>query len=170
MNTIAVYPGSFDPITNGHLDIVGPGRRPSSTGSSSASSPTRGRRRSSPVETRDRGHPRGARASAGGRRRAHRGRGVRRPDRRLLPAPAAPAAIVRGLRAISDFETEMQLAHNNRVLAPEVDTVFFMTSVEQRLRQLEPGQGDRRLRRRRRRRWSRPAAAAAPRATALGRR
>jgi pantetheine-phosphate adenylyltransferase len=38
------------------------------------------------------------------------------------------SAIVRGLRAISDFETEMQLAHNNRVLAPEVDTVFFMTS------------------------------------------
>src|SRR4051794_14730233 len=39
------------------------------------------------------------------------------------------SAIVRGLRAVSDFETEMQLAHNNRVLAPEVDTVFFMTAV-----------------------------------------
>ena len=39
-------------------------------------------------------------------------------------------AIVRGLRAISDFDSEMQLAHNNRVLAPEVDSVFFMTSVE----------------------------------------
>ena len=38
-------------------------------------------------------------------------------------------SIVRGLRAISDFESEMQLAHNNRVLAPEIDTVFFMTSV-----------------------------------------
>jgi pantetheine-phosphate adenylyltransferase len=38
-------------------------------------------------------------------------------------------AIVRGLRAISDFETEMQLAHNNRVLAPDIDTVFFMTSI-----------------------------------------
>jgi len=38
-------------------------------------------------------------------------------------------SIVRGLRAISDFETEMQLAHNNRVLAPGVDTIFFMTSV-----------------------------------------
>jgi pantetheine-phosphate adenylyltransferase len=38
------------------------------------------------------------------------------------------SAIVRGLRAISDFETELQLAHNNRVLAPEVDSVFFMTS------------------------------------------
>jgi pantetheine-phosphate adenylyltransferase len=38
--------------------------------------------------------------------------------------------IVRGLRAIADFETEMQLAHNNRKLAPEIDTVFFMTAVE----------------------------------------
>ena len=38
--------------------------------------------------------------------------------------------IVRGLRAISDFEVEGQLAHNNRVLAPDIDTVFFMTSVE----------------------------------------
>ena len=38
--------------------------------------------------------------------------------------------IVRGLRAISDFEVEGQLAHNNRVLAPDVDTVFFMTSSE----------------------------------------
>jgi pantetheine-phosphate adenylyltransferase len=39
--------------------------------------------------------------------------------------------IVRGLRAISDFETEMLLAHNNRRLAPDVDTVFFMTSIEE---------------------------------------
>jgi pantetheine-phosphate adenylyltransferase len=36
---------------------------------------------------------------------------------------------VRGLRAIADFETEMQLAHNNHELAPDVDTVFFMTSL-----------------------------------------
>ena len=38
--------------------------------------------------------------------------------------------LVRGLRAIADFETELQLAHNNDQLAPEVDTVFFMTSLE----------------------------------------
>ncbi|TAL11977.1 MAG: hypothetical protein EPO00_02630 [Chloroflexota bacterium] len=39
-------------------------------------------------------------------------------------------SIVRGLRAVSDFEVEMQLAHNNRKLAPDLDTVFFMTAVE----------------------------------------
>ena len=38
--------------------------------------------------------------------------------------------LVRGLRAVSDFETEMLLAHNNRRLAPEIDSVFFMTSLE----------------------------------------
>jgi pantetheine-phosphate adenylyltransferase len=38
--------------------------------------------------------------------------------------------IVRGLRAISDFETEIQLAHNNRKLEPAIDTVFFMTALE----------------------------------------
>ncbi len=38
--------------------------------------------------------------------------------------------IVRGLRAISDFEWEMQLALTNRTLAPEVETVCLMTSVE----------------------------------------
>ena len=39
-------------------------------------------------------------------------------------------AIVRGLRALSDFENELAIAHLNRKLAPEVDTVFFMTGVE----------------------------------------
>ena len=38
--------------------------------------------------------------------------------------------IVRGLRAISDFEWECRLAHNNRKLASDVDTVFFMTALE----------------------------------------
>ena len=38
--------------------------------------------------------------------------------------------IVRGLRAISDFESELQMAHTNRKLEPAVDTVFFMTALE----------------------------------------
>jgi pantetheine-phosphate adenylyltransferase len=37
---------------------------------------------------------------------------------------------VRGLRALSDFENELAIAHLNRKLAPDVDTVFFMTGVE----------------------------------------
>jgi pantetheine-phosphate adenylyltransferase len=38
------------------------------------------------------------------------------------------AAIVRGLRAVSDFENEFQMALMNRRLAPEIHTVFLMTS------------------------------------------
>ena len=38
--------------------------------------------------------------------------------------------IVRGLRAVSDFESELQMAHTNRKLAPGVDTIFFMTALE----------------------------------------
>ena len=39
-------------------------------------------------------------------------------------------SIVRGLRALSDFENEQAIAHLNRQLAPEIDTVFFMTGIE----------------------------------------
>ncbi len=37
---------------------------------------------------------------------------------------------MRGLRALSDFENEQAIAHLNRKLAPEIDTVFFMTGIE----------------------------------------
>ena len=39
-------------------------------------------------------------------------------------------AIVRGLRAVSDFEYELQMAHANRRLCPTVETVFVMTTTE----------------------------------------
>ena len=39
-------------------------------------------------------------------------------------------AIVRGLRAVSDFETEMQMAHQSRMMRPDVDYVCLMTSLE----------------------------------------
>jgi pantetheine-phosphate adenylyltransferase len=38
--------------------------------------------------------------------------------------------IVRGLRAVSDFEAELQMAHTNRKLAERVDTVFLMSALE----------------------------------------
>lgn len=40
------------------------------------------------------------------------------------------AAMVRGLRAVSDFEFEFKLAAMNRYLDPQVETVFMMTSSE----------------------------------------
>ena len=38
--------------------------------------------------------------------------------------------MVRGLRAVSDFEAELQMAHTNRKLEPTVDTVFLMSALE----------------------------------------
>ncbi len=124
--SVAVYPGSFDPITNGHLDIIG-----------------RAANVFDRVIVAVLGNPRKAPLLAVDER-------IRVIQAALADAGAASdrievaafdgltvdfchkrdaTAIVRGLRAISDFETEMQLAHNNRVLAPDIDTVFFMTSI-----------------------------------------
>ena len=38
--------------------------------------------------------------------------------------------VIRGLRAITDFEYELQMSQTNRKVAPEVDTIFFTTSLE----------------------------------------
>ena len=59
--------------------------------------------------------------------------------------------IVRGLRALADFEYEFQFAHMNRRLAPGVDTVFFMTDERNHYVSLVAGQGGRQPRRRRHR-------------------
>ena len=38
--------------------------------------------------------------------------------------------IVRGLRAVTDFEYELQMAQTNRVMAPEIDTIFLTTNLK----------------------------------------
>jgi len=38
--------------------------------------------------------------------------------------------IIRGLRALTDFDLEMQMAQSNRMVAPDIDTVFLSTSLE----------------------------------------
>lgn len=123
---VAVYPGSFDPITNGHLDIIG---RAANVFDRVIVAVLANPRKTPllPVEERIR-IIRDALSDAGAP-----------PDRIEVTSfdgltvdfchAHDATSIVRGLRAISDFETEMQLAHNNRVLAPDVDTVFFMTSI-----------------------------------------
>ncbi|OGO55254.1 MAG: pantetheine-phosphate adenylyltransferase [Chloroflexi bacterium RBG_16_69_14] len=126
MNTIAVYPGSFDPITNGHLDIVA---RAAGVFDHVIVSVLANPRKAPllPVGERMRIIEE-ALTEAGGE--AGRIEVVAFDGLTVdLCRARGATAIVRGLRAISDFETEMQLAHNNRVLAPGVDTVFFMTSV-----------------------------------------
>lgn len=124
---IAVYPGSFDPVTNGHLDVLGRA-----------------------LAVYDRvvvaviANPRKQPLLSAEERITVLDESIREvglPMDRVevvafdgLTVNAVRAhggiSIVRGLRAVSDFEVEMQLAHNNRKLAPDLDTVFFMTAVE----------------------------------------
>jgi pantetheine-phosphate adenylyltransferase len=128
MNTIAVYPGSFDPITNGHLDIVARALTVFDTVIVAVLANPRKAPLFS-VDERIAIIREALAAEAGGlldHLEVEAFDGLTVDFARLREAHA----IVRGLRAISDFETEMQLAHNNRVLAPGVDTVFFMTAVE----------------------------------------
>jgi pantetheine-phosphate adenylyltransferase len=126
MTTIAVYPGSFDPITNGHLDIVA---RASAVFDTVVVAVLANPRKAALLGVEDRiriiGEALADTGLAAGRVQVTAFDGLTVDLCRTRGA----GAIVRGLRAISDFETEMQLAHNNRVLAPDIDTVFFMTSV-----------------------------------------
>jgi pantetheine-phosphate adenylyltransferase len=119
--SIAVYPGTFDPVTNGHLDIL----RRSLAMFDSVIVAIAVDTRKSPLFSLEerRGFIEGATADLGDRVSCS-------PFSGLLVGfcrDAGAACIVRGLRALADFEYEFQLAHMNRRLAPEVDTVFFMT-------------------------------------------
>ena len=124
---VAVYPGSFDPVTNGHLDIV----RRALTVFDRVVVAVLGNPRKAPLlDATTRVAVLRASLDAEG---LPAGRvDVATFDGLTVDAVKAHGAtsIVRGLRAVSDFEAELQLAHNNRKLAPDIDTVFFMTAVE----------------------------------------
>ena len=118
---IAIYPGSFDPITNGHLDIITRGlevfdrliiavARNSEKNSLFSVDEriamireTVGNNPSLEVDTFE-----GLLVDYAVRREAR--------------------VILRGLRAVSDFEYEFQLAQMNHTVRPEVETLFMMTS------------------------------------------
>ncbi len=125
---IAVYPGSFDPVTFGHLDVV---RRAAAVFDRVVFAVLTNPRKTSLLTVAER--LQAIRASVAATDPGLVARiDVESFDGLTVDVcrRTGAAYIVRGLRAISDFETEMQLAHNNRVLAPEIDTVFFMTSLE----------------------------------------
>jgi pantetheine-phosphate adenylyltransferase len=127
---IAVYPGSFDPMTNGHLDVVA---RAAAVFDRVVFAVLVNPRKSEPI------FPTDVRLAV-----------IREAVDECCPVDVAARIdiesfdgltvefcrtrgarfVVRGLRAISDFESELQMAHMNRKLDPEVDTVFFMSALE----------------------------------------
>jgi pantetheine-phosphate adenylyltransferase len=116
---VAIYPGSFDPLTNGHVDIIQRGSRffdrivvavlvnvdkaPLFTASERVEIAREVFRDRPNVEVDTFG---GLLVDYARSRRA--------------------SVIVRGLRAVSDFEYEMQMALMNRHLSPDVETIFMM--------------------------------------------
>ena len=117
---IAVYPGSFDPVTNGHLDIL---NRALLVFDEIVVA----------IADNPRKQPIFSVAERSGFIREALEDGTRVSfdvfDGLLVEYCRQKSAtcIVRGLRAMADFEYEFQFAHMNRRLAPEVDSVFFMT-------------------------------------------
>jgi pantetheine-phosphate adenylyltransferase len=124
---IALYPGSFDPVTNGHLDVI---RRALAVFDRVLVGVLANPRKSPLLAAATRVEV--LQEALAATDLADDRVEVVTFDGLTVDAVKAHGAgsIIRGLRAISDFETEMQLAHNNRKLAPDIDSVFFMTAVE----------------------------------------
>ena len=120
---IAVYPGSFDPLTNGHLDILARGRRLADrviVGILDHDEKT-------PLFTVE--------------ERIAMIREIVGGDNSISVSSftgllvefairSGATIIVRGLRAVSDYEYELQMALMNRRLAPGIETVFLMAKEE----------------------------------------
>ncbi len=120
---VAVYPGSFDPITNGHVGLIRRGLEvfdrlivavAKNRDKDALFTPAE---REEMIREATNGNPRVEVVSFEGLlvEYAHK-RNVR--------------VVLRGLRAVADFEYELQMANMNRKLAPEIETLFMMTGEE----------------------------------------
>lgn len=115
---LGVYAGTFDPPTYGHLDVI---KRASSLFDKVIVGVSVNPRKSPVFSTEERVAM-----------LQEACRGMANVTVEVVPGllvdfarKAGAHVIVRGLRAVSDFETELQMASINRELAPEVETVFF---------------------------------------------
>ena len=117
---VALYPGSFDPLTNGHLSLI-----------------QRGLTMFDKVIVAIATNPKKVPLFSVEERKAQIKEAV--PDPRVEVADfhgllvqyakeRGVNVILRGLRAVSDFEFEFQLANMNRKLDPKIETIFMMTS------------------------------------------
>ena len=119
----AVYPGTFDPCTFGHLDII---KRAASQFDEVIIGVLRNSAKTPLFSTEERVN-------------------ILREVTKDIPNIVVDSfhglsvdfvreknahVIIRGLRAITDFEYELQMAQTNRVMAPDIDTMFLITSLE----------------------------------------
>jgi pantetheine-phosphate adenylyltransferase len=120
--TIAVYPGSFDPITFGHLDII---NRALKIFDEIIIAVARNERKNPLFTVEERVGIIRSVLKDNDRVKVDTFEGLLVDYARSQNAQA----IIRGLRAISDFEYELQMAQMNRGISKDVETVFLMTSV-----------------------------------------
>jgi pantetheine-phosphate adenylyltransferase len=121
--TLAVYPGTFDPITNGHVDIL---RRSLKIFDRVVVALAENVRKA-PLFSIDERRKLIADALGGDARlEVDAFQGLLADYCRRRGA----SVVIRGLRALADFEYEFQSAHMNRRLAPDVETLFLMTGEE----------------------------------------
>ncbi|MEZ5946858.1 MAG: pantetheine-phosphate adenylyltransferase [Hyphomonas sp.] len=127
MHRVGLYPGTFDPVTNGHLDIIGRARKLVDTLIIG-------------VAVNEAKKPLFTLEERVEMVRTETGRlnGPGLADIKVLPmhgllmkfAEACGAHfIVRGLRAVQDFEYEFQMTAMNEQLNPDIETVFLMADV-----------------------------------------
>ena len=119
----ALYPGTFDPITRGHMDIA---ERAAKLFDRVVVGVYDTPNKSLLFDTK-------ARVDLAHEALAHVQNVEVRPYSGLtveFAAELGACAVVRGLRAYSDFENELQMAHQNRRMRPELETICLMTSLE----------------------------------------
>jgi len=119
----AVYPGSFDPLTNGHLDIIRRGTRLFDR-FVVAVLENEGKAPLFSVAERMELITRCTAALPGVE--VHSFSGLLVDFMRRMEANV----VVRGIRAVSDYEYELQMALMNRELSPQVETIFMLPAVE----------------------------------------
>lgn len=119
--SICIYPGTFDPVTNGHLDVI---RRASKLFDTVIIGIAEDNYKNVLFTTEERVEIMEQVTTSMEDVEVEVFSGLLMDYCREKNAKA----VVRGLRAVSDFEYEMQIGHMNKKLNPEVETVFLMTS------------------------------------------
>lgn len=120
---IAVYPGSFDPITLGHLDII---ERACQLFEQVIVAVVRNPNKSPLFSVSDRVKQITIATNHIPNIQVDNFSGLTVTYAKHKQAKA----LIRGLRAVSDFELELQMSHTNKTLAEDIETIFLSTSTE----------------------------------------